>query len=69
MNSLKPRYRIETGCRKTRILHRQKYYLRIVSNHNGEVIASSEKYSNRKYVNELASALKDELQFASLHFL
>lgn len=68
-NNLKqPRFRIEAGTRVTKIMRRQKYYLKIISNHNGQTIVSSEKYTDRDHVSEMAHALKDELQNAPLTF-
>lgn len=59
----KSRYRIEIIKRTTFFLN-QGYYLRIVSNANGQVIMTSEKYSKLSHTKEMASALRDELQDA-----
>lgn len=45
-----------------------RYQVLIVDNSNGETIASSKKFNERKDANELAHTLKDELQFAALWF-
>lgn len=64
----KPKFSIVTYKCFTWSPYIKRYQVVIVNNHNGAIIARSDKYADRKYVNELAYLLKNELNYASLHF-